>query len=98
VNEFTSLLLIRATSVPTGTFTNNVYDDKNISVGPYTLARVLFTLYRDDLAICDNLVLFVIILLLLELDIVELSVLDTRGFALNIFGILVTPIIESLEN
>jgi len=90
-NEFTSLLLIRATSVPIGTFTNNVYDDNNISVGPNTFARVLFTLSFDDHESCDNRVLLVIILLLLELDILELSVLDTRGFALNIFGILISP-------
>ena len=64
-----------------------------MSVGPNVFARVLFTLSFDDRESCDNLVLFVIILLLLELDILELSVLDTRGFALNIFGILISPLL-----
>jgi hypothetical protein len=90
-NEFISLLLIRAISVPIGTFANNVYDDKNISVGPNVFARVLFTLSLDDLASCDNRVLLVIDLLLLELEKFEVAVGDTRGFVLNIFGILIDP-------
>ena len=54
-------------------------------------ASVRFTLNLDDFANCDNRILRVIDVLLLELDIFELAVLDTRGFELNIFGILFTP-------